>query len=285
MSERRVDERLRELCRQAAQFAAAIEVICHYPNPEDGLRRLYDTEQVRCVRTDERIVCAAAATATQLDVLFRGSIHPGHLFAEPAPGREQHRRNALRDWSANLNWNLVADEGGAGQVSQGFLRRLDALWPEVRRILAELHVPGRTVRLAGHSLGGAMALLAARRLQYGAYACAEVFTFGAPRVGNEVFLGSVEADVYPFVHTDDPVPHLPNRQLLTLASGLLRLFGQRLTAEPPVYHHPPRYYHLRPDGQVEVRAMTPDAPHELRLDRLHGSHDIGAYRQALERVA
>jgi hypothetical protein len=283
MSERQIDDPLRALCRRAARLAAAIEVISVDLDPEAELRRMYRTERVRCIRTDERVVAAAAATDTELEVVFRGSIHPGHLFAEAEPGREQHRRNALRDWSANLNWNLVSDEGGAGKVSQGFLRRLDALWPEVRRMLADLHAAAQTVRLAGHSLGGAMALLAARRLQYGPAAPAEVFTFGSPRVGNAVFLGSVEADVHAFVHSDDPVPHLPNRQLLRFAAGLLSLFGKPTAVDVPIYHHPPRYYQLSRDGRVEERTM-PETEHDLRPDRLEGSHHIGAYRQALERI-
>jgi hypothetical protein len=239
---------------------------------------------VRCVRLDGRVVLAATATPTDLDVLFRGSIHPGHLFTGQS-GSEHLQRSALRDWSANLSWDMVADEGGAGQVSRGFRTRLDALWPEVRRTLEEMHAEGQTVRLTGHSLGGAMALLSARRLQYGPFAAAEVFTFGAPRVGNGVFLGSVEADVHPFVHAGDIVPHWPNRRLLTLASGVLGLLGGTPRANNlPVDSHPPRYYHLDHDGRVEEREMTPESTAELRLDRVQGSHHIGAYRRALEAV-
>src|SRR5205823_14411945 len=115
---RPVEDRLRDLSRRAARLARALEVVSYDGDPEAGLRRLYDTKRVRCVRADGRVVFAAAATDKELDVLFRGSIHPGHLFAGPAPGREHLHRSALRDWTANLNWNLVADEGGAGQVSQ-----------------------------------------------------------------------------------------------------------------------------------------------------------------------
>src|SRR5207249_3027791 len=119
----------------------------------------------RALRVDGRTVFAAAATGAELTLLFRGSIHPWHLFAGPAPGREHLHRSAVRDWTANLNWNLVPEADGPGRVSAGVRERLDALWPDVLGTLEALHAEGRTVRLAGHSLGGALAVLTARRLQ------------------------------------------------------------------------------------------------------------------------
>src|SRR5262245_57326513 len=65
-----VDGRLRDLCRRAARLARALEVVSCDGDPEAGLRRLDDTQRVRCVRADGRVVIAAAATDKELDVLF-----------------------------------------------------------------------------------------------------------------------------------------------------------------------------------------------------------------------
>ncbi|XWX00334.1 hypothetical protein V2A60_008354 [Cordyceps javanica] len=71
--------------------------------------------------------------------------------------------------------------------------------------------PDYKLVITGHSLGGAVAALAGAYLRRAGYK-AEVYTFGAPRVGNEafaLFTGSQPGGVYRMTHTDDPVPRLP----------------------------------------------------------------------------
>ncbi len=67
---------------------------------------------------------------------------------------------------------------------QGFQRAWQALAPEVHAWLA-LHHP-RQITLTGHSLGGAIAIVAAYYLS-NAWAINEVVTFGCPRVGSDDF--------------------------------------------------------------------------------------------------
>ena len=72
--------------------------------------------------------------------------------------------------------------------------------------------------IAGHSLGGALAALAAMRaLQKGAEPTA-VYTFGMPRVGGETFAasynaGALGAKTYRLVHGIDLVPRVPFSKL------------------------------------------------------------------------
>jgi len=71
-----------------------------------------------------------------------------------------------------------------GRVHRGFRRVLDRVWGEVERALGDVEGP---VLYAGHSLGGALAAMAAsRRAPDGLY------TFGAPRPGNEGFGRTLE---------------------------------------------------------------------------------------------
>lgn len=73
--------------------------------------------------------------------------------------------------------------------------------------------PNYTIHLVGHSLGGAVSLLAALDLRARGFTPV-VTTFGEPRVGNDAFvnyLGGIHwEDTYRRVtHTADPVPLLP----------------------------------------------------------------------------
>ncbi|KAK7744181.1 hypothetical protein SLS53_003702 [Cytospora paraplurivora] len=80
-------------------------------------------------------------------------------------------------------------------VHMGFL----ASWAQARRlvlpVLADIRAehPGYPIRLVGHSLGGAVALLAGLELKVAAgWDDMVVTTFGEPQVGNEGFVGFVD---------------------------------------------------------------------------------------------
>ncbi|ATY63587.1 lipase precursor [Cordyceps militaris] len=72
--------------------------------------------------------------------------------------------------------------------------------------------PGYRLVVTGHSLGGAVAALGGAYLRRAGFA-ADVYTFGAPRVGNDVFSTFSGAQpgggLFRMTHTDDPVPRLP----------------------------------------------------------------------------
>jgi hypothetical protein len=73
--------------------------------------------------------------------------------------------------------------------------------------------------VTGHSLGGALALLAAWRLQQQFLTVHQVYTFGAPMVGNRVaadaFLREFPNKIFRFVDPVDVVPKLPTVSLIT----------------------------------------------------------------------
>ncbi|KAH7360875.1 lipase [Rhexocercosporidium sp. MPI-PUGE-AT-0058] len=80
---------------------------------------------------------------------------------------------------------------------------------------AKAAYPSYQIILTGHSLGGAVATIAAAYLRKAGYAC-DIYSYGSPRVGNEAFVDFVSAQAgahYRVTHTDDPVPRYPGRGL------------------------------------------------------------------------
>lgn len=96
-----------------------------------------------------------------------------------------------------------------GRVHHGFKKALDLIWPKLTEKLEELS-PGRAVWFCGHSLGAALATLAADR--YGA-GTRGVCTFGSPRLGERRFAASVTSAfanrMLRFVNNHDVVTHVP----------------------------------------------------------------------------
>src|SRR6185312_5978665 len=79
----------------------------------------------------------------------------------------------------------------------------------------------RPLWVTGHSLGGALALLAAWRFQRSFIEVQEVVTFGAPMVGNEAasqaFGREFPGKIFRYVDLEDVVPHLPTVSLIANA--------------------------------------------------------------------
>lgn len=89
----------------------------------------------------------------------------------------------LDAWMTNINALPVPWRGG-GKVHKGFAAALDSVWPEIEAVLPRVRGP---LLVTGHSLGGALAVLAASLLPE-----ARLFTYGAPRVGDGAFRGAME---------------------------------------------------------------------------------------------
>lgn len=90
-------------------------------------------------------------------------------------------------------------------VHKGFLEATLDLWPAIEDDLVALCEPSRLpVFVTGHSLGGAMALIAGMT-----YPFERIVTFGAPRVGRDIHLTIAEPSRHiRYVNGNDPVPRL-----------------------------------------------------------------------------
>ena len=76
---------------------------------------------------------------------------------------------------------------------------------------ATVSYPNYTLIITGHSLGGAVATIAAAYLRENGYPC-DLYTYGSPRVGNGIFADFVSAQsgvTARITHLNDVVPRLP----------------------------------------------------------------------------
>lgn len=142
----------------------------------------------------------------------------------------------ITNWITDLNARL-SPQG----VHSGFEQAVEAAWPQVAAALRQRPTAGAALYITGHSLGGALAVVAAERAarDLGLRAHA-VYTFGQPRSGGEDFAaayaGAGLADVtYRLVHGHDIVPTLPPPQLQFRHVGrmLKCAHGARFTADLP----------------------------------------------------
>ena len=94
-------------------------------------------------------------------------------------------------------------EACGGKVHVGFKEEINKLWPTISKVLADN--PGN-LYVTGHSLGAAMATIAASRMQDRVTA---LITFGSPRVGNAEFVKSLTVDHYRVQNNCDDVTKVP----------------------------------------------------------------------------
>lgn len=106
------------------------------------------------------------------------------------------------------------------KVHSGFLKDYKSLSAVVLKQVAALNKNCPTCRiiLTGHSLGGALATIAAADLIVKGYTPSRftLYTFGSPRVGNTAFMNffnSKVTDSFRITHANDPVVHVPPRKL------------------------------------------------------------------------
>jgi len=111
-------------------------------------------------------------------------------------GTEQDPRDVLCDLE------IGPPLASGPRVHKGFERAFNSVWPVIAKVLARVECP---LYFAGHSLGAALALLAAAERKPTA-----VYAYGCPRVGNSAFTARLaQVPIYRIVHGDDVVTAVP----------------------------------------------------------------------------
>jgi predicted lipase len=205
--------------RNALFLARACE-LAYYNEPEGPTRFRSELGLDAQLISRENTQVYVAVNDRAIVVAFRGSEAPTTL-------------DGLKDWLlTNANNYLILPEGQAGtdfaaagvgaRFHKGFLTALEMVWEPLRAVVDEaVKAKDRPVWVTGHSLGGALALLAAWRLLRSYISVQEIVTFGAPMIGNDAAARAFEQEfsgkIFRYVDLEDVVPHLPTVSLVANA--------------------------------------------------------------------
>ncbi|MBI3892979.1 MAG: lipase family protein, partial [Candidatus Wallbacteria bacterium] len=143
----------------------------------------------------------------------------------------------FHDWGTDARARLV--QNPLGLVHTGFIGSLADIWNDLLQVLAGTDKadaatgrPAKPLWLAGHSLGGAVAELAADRLT--AEKLGDVrflYTYGKPAAGDGGYSAQLAArlqdKLYRIVNNDDLVPRLPPAELGYSHAGRLCYLDSR----------------------------------------------------------
>lgn len=121
----------------------------------------------------------------------------------------------IKDWMTDLDIDLVG--GPCGKVHDGFNAALNSIWRDLWADISQIRNK-RSLWLTGHSLGGALAVLATAKLRLEKDEPINgVYTFGQPRLGNREFARNFDADFgsqsFRHVNNNDVVARVPSRAM------------------------------------------------------------------------
>jgi hypothetical protein len=144
---------------------------------------------------------------SDVEYLYIGNEH-NHLFV--IRGTEAAKFFSGRGWIDVLrDIFLIPAKFHAGEAHAGFVLGWDAIYEDISEVISR--EPDKPVILAGHSMGGAIAMIGAYSITESDYTLQEVVTFGAPRALNTKSLNShtielLEIKSTQYEHIADPVP-------------------------------------------------------------------------------
>jgi hypothetical protein len=130
-----------------------------------------------------------------------------------------------KDFIIDLEVGRLPPLSGGISVHAGFQDALDSIWQEIGPALGGLTCP---IFYTGHSLGAALATLAAAR-----HPPQAVYTFGSPLVGNAAFATSLRGvPIYRIVDDQDLVATVPPGELGFLHAGEVHVLQEPRVAGP-----------------------------------------------------
>ena len=114
---------------------------------------------------------------------------------------------SIKDIKADLKVIAKTCETG-GKIHSGFNDAYAVVEADIQRALNNPKYSNLPLFITGHSLGGALATVATKKLlrKGGIAAC---YTFGSPRVGNDEWVYTIKSPIYRVVNATDCVTMLP----------------------------------------------------------------------------
>ncbi len=181
-------------------YSLVNELVYSRPRTLRRARSIFDREIEELPRSAARAgqelpVGFIASRGPELFLVFRGTV-------------------TVEEWVRNLRFTLAPYLlSGMGKVHEGFLETYGFVRQRVQEALSAQE-RGKRLFIAGHSLGGALATLAAPDVsQATPFPSPVVYTYGSPRVGDRAFAEAWNqahaARAFRIVNTSDIVPSIP----------------------------------------------------------------------------
>lgn len=197
----------------------------------------------------------------------------------------------LKDWAADLRFFKKAIARRI-RVHEGFLGDADSLLPRVVDYLLPSRLPKTSCKpllITGHSLGGALASLAAYFLQREGFTVRGVYTFASPRVGNPGWRNAyLHSGLWPktfrIARAGDAVPHVPGL-FQPLLDGYRHVGNEILLVQcdgcrkTDLLLNPSRVFSFAVDEISIARALR-----RGDWDFILQFHEISGYEQMLSRL-
>jgi triacylglycerol lipase len=210
-----------------------------------------------------------------------------------------------QDWRNNAHVGLESI-GGGREVHKGFHRAYTDAEEQISALLRK--TAGLPLFICGHSLGGAVAVMATWYQKRDSLAAC--YTYGAPRVGNHTFNDAFKTPVYRIVNGFDPVPSVPPSSFFlsvvkALANTLLffipggRLIRLNSFLENIKGYRHAGFLHYMTAGEMDAEGRYPTVRHytqfssvdrlqqlwqhlsQKKLKRLDTYHKMQTYRRKL----
>lgn len=120
--------------------------------------------------------------------------------------------NKYADWISNARIGVNSSKTGL-PVHLGFNNIFNSMLPQIQNFLKDIKQL-KSVHCIGHSLGGAVATLAADWIKSNRGVPVKLYTFGSPKPGMELFANRLSSklgknNIFRAYHATDPVPMIP----------------------------------------------------------------------------
>jgi hypothetical protein len=198
----------------------------------------------------------------------------------------------IEDWLDN--GNVFPEKKFFGEFHRGFLRSLEDVWEPLYQQYYQLwqqdvaqnaivngkviiNKTPRPVFITGHSLGGAMAMIAAAKLIHADKPFTSAYTFGQPRAmsldTSRIFNNEAKSRVYRFQNNNDVVTRIPARLMGYSHAGSFLYISDKLK----LYNDPGFWYQF-----LDALDGALDAIKHQKLDAIE-DHGMKYYLAAIKK--
>ncbi|TQV66926.1 lipase family protein [Exilibacterium tricleocarpae] len=198
---------------------------------------------------------------------------------------------SLYDGLTDLNAGVKRFHTG-GLVHQGFYYTFESLFDELQSFLTSCQQV-HTFHCIGHSLGGALATLTAEWLRTQVSGTVNLYTFGSPRVGLELFASQATAgigadNIYRLNHQTDPVAIVPTWPFYHIPdSNQDYLLASAVSVLPPWKFHMMETYlsSVKNKDWGVLRAQRPPGHMEWAIEQwLQSDEPVGLTTSSIELI-